>query len=64
MKEFTRIITVQVTQVKQVEDDWADDVELATMHDKENIAEQMKKTFFCADDVVADLQLFIRDVEG
>ena len=64
MKEFTRVITVQVTQIRQVGDGWADDIEIATMHDKENLVEQMKKTFFSADDVVADMQLFIRDMEG
>ena len=62
MKEFTRILTIQVTQVEKFGDEWAGDVEKDTLSEKKQ-KEQMEqlRRVFQADDIHATTQLFIRD---
>lgn len=64
MKEFTRVLTIEVTQVQKFDDMWAGDVEKDTLSEKsqKEAVEQLKRTFQ-ADDIHVKTQLFIRDVE-
>lgn len=64
MTEYTRIVTIQVTQIMQTVDMFADDVEKDTMSErfqKQEIKRIKKK--FDADDVQMQVQLFRRDIE-
>lgn len=62
MKEFTRVLTIEVTQVEKFGDEWAGDVEKDTLSEKnqKEAMEQLKRTFQ-ADDIHLKTQLFIRD---
>lgn len=62
MKEFTRVLTIEVTQVEKFGDEWAGDVEKDTLSEKnqKEAMEQLKRTFQ-ADDISLTTQLFIRD---
>ena len=61
MKEFTRVITAQITHVMKVQDMFADDVEKFTL-EEQKIAEEMLRGLG-ADNVTATVQLFIRDID-
>ena len=62
MKEFTRVLTIEVTQVEKFGDEWAGDVEKDTLSEKKQkeSMEQLKR-MFQADDIHVKTQLFIRD---
>lgn len=62
MKEFTRVMTIEVTQVEKFGDEWAGDVEKDTLSEKKQkeSMEQLKR-MFRADDIHVKTQLFIRD---
>lgn len=62
MKEFTRVLTIEVTQVEKFGDGWAGDVERDTLAEKrqEEAMDQLKR-MFQADDIHVKTQLFIRD---
>ena len=62
MKEFTRVLTIEVTQIGKFGDMWAGDVEKDTLAEKnqKEAMEQLKRTFQ-ADDIHVKTQLFIRD---
>ena len=62
MKEFTRVLTIEVTQVQKFDDMWADDVEKDTLAEEKQkeAMEQLKQTFQ-ADDIHVKTKLFIRD---
>lgn len=62
MKEFTRILTIEVTQVQKFGDEWAGDVEKEFFDKKhQEEATDSLKRMFQADDIHVTRQLFIRD---
>lgn len=62
MKEFTRVLTIEVTQVEKFGDEWAGDVEKDTLVEKrQKEAMDQLKRMFQADDIHVKTQLFIRD---
>ena len=63
MKEFTRVLTIEVTQIGKFGDEWAKDIEKDTVGEDaaKAIAENLKNTIFQADDIHVKAQLFIRD---
>lgn len=64
MVEFTRVLTIQVTQIMECVDMFADDVEKDTCskREQEKALEKVKRTF-SADDVQMQTQLFRREVD-
>ena len=60
MKEFTRVITAQITHIMKVQDMFADDVEKFTL-ESQNISEEMMRGLG-ADNVTSTVQLFVRDI--
>lgn len=62
MKEFTRVLTIEVTQVEKFDDEWAGDVERDTLsEEKQKESMDQLKRMFQADDIHVKTQLFIRD---
>ena len=62
MKEFTRILTIEVTQSRKFGDEWADDVEKEFFDEKkQKESDDELKRMFQADDIHVTRQLFIRD---
>ena len=60
MKEITRVVTIEVTNIERISDDkMFDDVEQA----KENVREYIKSIFANCDDVRTDVKFFVRDLE-
>lgn len=63
MKEFTRVLTIEVTQIGRFGDEWAGDVEKDTLAEKnQKDATERLKRLFQADDIHVKAQLFIRDI--
>ena len=62
MKEFTRILTIEVTQVQKFHEMFADDVEKEFFDEKKRKeTDDSLKRMFQADDIHVKRQLFIRD---
>ena len=61
MQEITRIITVQITDIAQVENDF--DSAETRENVKKNAGGIIKNLLGCDDAVVVDVQDFIRDIE-
>ena len=62
MKEITRVMTLQITHIDNVEDDEIEGVIKANEQVKDVICGDVKK-IFNADDATAQVQLFIMDKE-
>lgn len=61
MKEITRIITVQITDIAEVEDDF--DFKESKERTRKITADAIKEDYEVDDVVVLDVQDFIRDIE-
>lgn len=62
MKEFTRVLTIEVTQVQKFDDMWAGDIEEDSLSEKSQKEQmEMLKQVFVADDIHVKTKLFIRD---
>lgn len=61
MKEITRIITVQITDIAKVEDNF--DFKKSKERTRKNVADAIKEDYEVDDVVVLDVQDFIRDIE-
>lgn len=61
MKEITRIITVQITDIAKVDDDFNDGESRDWV--RENAGEAYKQILDVDDVVVTDVQDFIKDIE-
>lgn len=62
MKEFTRVLTIEVTQVEKFGNEWAGDVEKDTLsEEKQKESMESLKRMFQADDIHVKTKLFIRD---
>lgn len=62
MKEITRIYTMQCTEIVHPENDTDAEMYVASAIDMKNTFKDYLKAQYHADDVICDVQVFVREV--